>query len=101
MVLICQWLGANMAVFLRSCISHIIPSVDDSGQSFVSDCCALTWGRVTLAAASPINVEQSSCRQDPVRSRMSYLYMAAVLLVCLKLLFFFFFKKKKKIEIRV
>lgn len=36
MVLICQWLGANMAV-LNSCISHIIPSVDDSGQSCVSD----------------------------------------------------------------
>lgn len=35
-VLICQWLGANMAV-LNSCISHIIPSVDDSGQSCVSD----------------------------------------------------------------
>lgn len=37
MVLICQWLGANMAVF-NSCISHIIPSVDDFGQSRVSDC---------------------------------------------------------------
>lgn len=33
-VLICPWLGANMAV-LNSCISHIFPSVDDCGQSCV------------------------------------------------------------------
>lgn len=37
MVLICLWLGANMAE-LKSCLSHSIPSVDDSGQSRVSDC---------------------------------------------------------------
>lgn len=44
MVLI-RWLGAIMAVFKKkgkrkkNIFSHIIPSVEDSGQSGVCECC--------------------------------------------------------------
>lgn len=46
MVLI-RWLGATMAVFKKNkkengkknIFSHIIPSVEDSGQSGVCECC--------------------------------------------------------------